>query len=88
FATVPIFLIWIYLGWVIVLLGAILAANAPSLTGRLHLRPDTPGQGLALALEVLGELWRVREAGGSGLSHLGLARALRVDPLQLAPVID
>ncbi len=88
FATVPIFLIWIYLGWVIVLVGASLAANAPSLTGRVHLRPDTPGQGLALALEVLGELWRVREAGGSGLSHLGLARALRVDPLQLAPVID
>ena len=40
FATVPILLIWIYLGWVIVLLGAILAANTPSLIGRLHLRPD------------------------------------------------
>ncbi len=88
FATVPVFLIWVYLGWVIVLLGAILAANSPSLTGRLHLRPDVPGQPLAIALEVLRELWRVREAGQQGLSHLGLARALRVDPLQLAPVID
>ena len=39
FATVPVFLVWVYLGWVIVLLGAILAANTPSLTGRLHLRP-------------------------------------------------
>jgi membrane protein len=88
FATVPIFLIWIYLGWVIVLLGAILAANTPSLTGRLHLRPDTPGQPMALALEVLRELWRVREAGQQGLSYLALAVALRVDPLQLSPVID
>jgi membrane protein len=88
FATVPIFLIWIYLGWVIVLLGAILAANTPSLTGRLHLRPDAPGQPLAIALEALRELWRVREAGRQGLSNLGLARALRVDPLQLSPVID
>ncbi len=88
FATVPIFLIWIYLGWVIVLLGAILAANTPSLTGRLHLRPDTPGQPMALALEVLRELWRVREAGQQGLSYLSLAVALRVDPLQLSPVID
>ncbi|CAM3653186.1 YihY family inner membrane protein [Roseateles saccharophilus] len=88
FATVPVFLIWVYLGWVIVLLGAILAANTPALTGRLHLRPDTPGQPMALALEVLRELWRVREAGQRGLSHLALAGALRVDPLQLAPIID
>ena len=88
FATVPIFLIWIYLGWVIVLLGAILAANTPSLTGRLHLRPDTPGQPMALALEVLRELLRVRDAGQSGLSHLALAGALRADPLQLSPILD
>lgn len=88
FATVPVFLIWVYLGWVIVLLGAILAANAPALTGRLHLRPDMPGQPTALALEVLRELWRVREAGQSGLTHLGLATVLRVDPLQLSPVLD
>lgn len=88
FATVPIFLIWIYLGWVIVLLGAILAANSPALMERLHLRPDTPGQPLAIALEVLRELWRVREAGASGLSHLGLARALGIDPLQLSPVVE
>lgn len=88
FATVPIFLIWIYLGWVIVLLGAILAANAPALMGRLHLRAQTPGQPLALALEVLRELWRAREAGISGHTDLGLARALEVDPLQLSPIIE
>lgn len=88
FATVPVFLIWVYLGWVIVLLGAILAANTPSLTGRLHLRPATPGQPLALALEVLRALWRSREAGQRGLSHLGLATTLRVDPLQLSPIVD
>lgn len=88
FATVPVFLIWVYLGWVIVLLGAILAANTPALTGRLHLRPDAPGQPLALALEVLRALWRSREAGQRGLSHLGLAMALRVDPLQLSPIVD
>lgn len=88
FATVPIFLIWIYLGWVIVLLGAILAANAPALMERLHLRADTPGQSLELALEVLRELWRAREAGISGHTDLGLARSLAVDPLQLSPIVE
>jgi membrane protein len=88
FATVPVFLVWVYLGWVIVLLGAILAANTPSLTGRLHLRPDVPGQPMAIALEALRELWRVREAGQQGLSHLALASVLRIDPLQLSPVLD
>ena len=43
FATVPIFLIWIYLGWVIVLLGAVIAAYAPSLEMRVVRRPDEPG---------------------------------------------
>ena len=35
FATLPIFLLWIYLGWVVVLLGAVIAAYAPSLAMRV-----------------------------------------------------
>jgi membrane protein len=88
FATVPIFLIWLYLGWVIVLIGAVLAAHAPSLGQGLHRRPDVPGLRLELALDVLRALWRGQRAGEGGVSSLNLAARLRVDPLQLEPVLD
>ncbi|MDM4765302.1 YihY family inner membrane protein [Pelomonas sp. SE-A7] len=88
FATVPIFLIWLYLGWVIVLAGALLAANAPALAGRILPRRETPGWQLALALDALRALWQAQKDGEGGLSSLALARRLQVDPLQLEPVLD
>lgn len=88
FATLPIFLIWLYLGWVIVLLGALLAANAPALASRLLYRPEVPGFELELALECLRELWRSQTRGEGGVSALSLAKRLRVDPLQMEPVLD
>ncbi len=88
FATVPIFLIWMYLGWVIVLLGAVLAANAPSLSRGIVHRRDAPGLQLELALEILRELSRSKARGEGGVGNLALAQRLHVDPLQLEPVID
>ncbi|MCH7344850.1 YihY family inner membrane protein [Pelomonas sp. CA6] len=88
FATVPIFLIWLYVGWSIVLLGAILAANAPALAGGLALRRPVPGLGFELALEVLRQLGEARGQGHVGLHQQALARRLRLDPLQLEPVIE
>ena len=88
FATVPIFLIWMYLGWVIVLAGALLAANAPALAGRIHPRRETAGWQLGLGLDALRMLWQAQQAGEGGLSSLSLARRLRVDPLQLEPILD
>lgn len=35
FATVPIFLMWLYLSWAVVLLGALVAATLPEFTSRL-----------------------------------------------------
>ncbi|RVT87960.1 YihY family inner membrane protein [Inhella crocodyli] len=88
FATLPIFLIWIYLGWVIVLLGALLAANAPGFMQGLIQRAPGPGLDFGLSLGVVRELWARQRRGAAGATDLALAQQLRVDPLQLAPVIE
>ena len=88
FAALPIFLLWIYLGWVIVLLGAVIAAYAPSLAMRVVRLPDRPGQRFALAVALLRQFDGARAAGEKGVPALGLAERLRVDPLQVEPVLD
>jgi membrane protein len=87
-ATLPILLLWIYLVWVIVLLGAIIAAYAPSLQMRVVRRAPHAGWRFELALEVLRALHAARDAPQRGLSLASLAASLRTDPLQLEPLVD
>ena len=88
FAAVPILLIWVYFAWVIVLLGAVVAAYAPSLRMRVARWPDGPGAKLQLALAVLRELAGARASGVRGRNAAELSEALRTDPLQIEPVLD
>jgi membrane protein len=88
FATLPIFLLWIYLSWLIVLLGAVVAAYAPSLAMRVVRRPDRPGERFALAVALLQALAAARAANHRGLSADALAGQLRTDPLQVEPVLE
>ncbi len=88
FATVPILLIWIYTAWVIVLLGAVIAAYLPSLLSGVQRRARAHGWQFLLALEILQQLAPLRDSADNGLTMAELAQVLKVDALQLEPVLE
>lgn len=88
FATLPILLLWIFLGWLIVLCGALVAAHAPSLRTRAAPLRGLPGQRFGLTLALLRELHRARAAPPHGLTLAQLAEQQRADPLELQPLLD
>ncbi len=88
FATVPILLMWIYVAWVIVLLGAVMTAYLPGLLSGLEQREQGHGMQFQLALEALQQLDRVRTTAQRGWTIEQLGAALRVDPVELEPVLE
>jgi membrane protein len=88
FATLPILLLWIYLSWLIVLFGAVIAAYAPSLQMHLVAQGDAPGQRFALAVALLRELQRARAVPPHGLSLAQLAASQRTGTLQVEPLLE
>jgi membrane protein len=88
FATVPILLVWIYIAWVTVLLGAVVAAYLPSLLAGARRRGGGHGWQFQLAIEVLQQLHKVKVSARRGLTATELAAALEVDILQLEPVLE
>lgn len=87
FATVPIFLVWIHLVWMIVLLGAVVVACLPTLQEGVERQGGSPGWTLQLALEVLAELHTLQDEPERGLDTGVLLARLRVDPQQLADAL-
>jgi membrane protein len=88
FATVPIFLLWLYVMWVIVLLGAVIAAYAPSLSRRVLRQGGQAGHRFTTALALLRELHAAQGTPQRGLSMDALADRLKLDTLTIEPVLS
>ena len=88
FATLPILLLWIYIVWVIILVGALLAANVSALMGRGAVPVQGPGRRFNLALSLLRRLALLRDQAHPSAGLLELASDLQADPQDLRPILD
>src|SRR6267378_3990715 len=86
FATIPIFLIWLYLSWVVVLTGAIFTAVLPVFSAKPE-RHRVPGEEFVEALGVLSALARAHQ-DGRVVPLNSLARQLRILPDRCEQILE
>lgn len=70
FAALPIFLVWLYLSWVVVLLGAILAATLPEFVEQRGTMTPFPGSQVLAALNILTTLANAQRRGATASFEL------------------
>ena len=80
FAAVPLFLIWIYFSWLVVLFGAELTACASYWHGRLWKQAEQPGVRFREALAITQALL---EAGGGPLAFNAIAERTRLPAVEI-----
>jgi membrane protein len=86
FATIPIFLVWLYMSWLVVLGGAIFTAMLPAYYAKPE-RHRAPGESLAEALNVLSILARMHAEGGV-ISLNRLSRQTHLQPWRCEEVLE
>jgi membrane protein len=88
FSAVPILLVWIYVMWVVVLLGAVLTSSLPEIGKQAKRHADGPGWSFRLALEILACLSTARLTSPQGLRMSELAQTLHLENRHTQFVLD
>ncbi|QKK01628.1 MAG: virulence factor BrkB family protein [Pseudomonadota bacterium] len=83
-AAVPIFLVWIYVSWVVVLLGASVAAALTTFSYRSSKWQWSPRHELALAVRLLGHFWQAQRRG----QPLSTAELMTREPAAASSQLD
>jgi membrane protein len=88
FATLPILLLWIYVAWGIILVGAVFVSALPSVLNGRWRSTDGVGMAFDLALESLKALQRASQTQVKGYGLNALSSKLGVDPVELESVME
>jgi membrane protein len=86
-AAVPVFLVWVYLNWIVIMSGAVVTASLPDWRYANAGRSDKPLDRLALAMEVIAKLATAQSAGAAIPSRV-LARTLGAPDVVLSRVLE
>lgn len=87
FATVPIFLLWIYMSWLSILGGATVAATLPAIRQRRWDMRHYPGAVLVDAVSVIGSLWQTQGRTPPGRTAMQLSADIGLHQNELNHVL-
>ena len=86
-AALPVFLVWLFLSWNVILAGAVITAALPDWRRAENERATGPGGRLALAMDILAAHYAVA-GSGIGLTQRVLRKAADVRDAAMIPVLD
>ncbi|WP_025372381.1 YihY family inner membrane protein [Advenella mimigardefordensis] len=88
FATIPIFLLWIYLSWLVVLFGATVAALAPQIRSGQMRDKMSPGVHFVTALFVLRLLHSARDRNPPGYGTSYIAGQIKMNYSETLDILE